>query len=206
MFFAKTLLILAAVSTTAFGSALVAPVLGVSGPGTITDVQKPTPDRLCGKTPFTAIDTSKTAPLRDDKFTVIATSFSAGPDGSTQFTAQVDTTGKGTSFQPARVSQNGNPNPGSTGNTQITVQVPAGTTCTGGKTRNLCLVSFRSSAGFGNCVVVSSSAAGTAAKAGAATAETTKNNRHHARDFLGSLEEKREYVKHMSPRVVRERV
>ena len=34
------------------------------------------------------------------------------------------------------------------------MQLPAGTTCTGGASKNLCLVSFTTAGGFGNCVVV----------------------------------------------------
>jgi len=41
---------------------------------------------------------------------------------------------------------------------QLTVQMPAGTNCTGGASGNLCLASFKTTAGFGNCVVVSQNA------------------------------------------------
>lgn len=84
-----------------------------------------------------------------------ATNFNGGRDGSTQFTVQVDSTGKGTAFKPATVTKNGVLAPARAGSAEITVQMPSGTTCTGGKTGNLCLVAFKSASGFGNCVVVS---------------------------------------------------
>jgi hypothetical protein len=104
---------------------------------------------------LSAIDTSTAVPLSGNSFTVTVTNFNAGRDGSTQFTAQVDATGKGTAFKAATVSKNGVAAPTSTGDVQITVQMPAGTACMGGATGNKCLVSFKSAGGFGNCVVVS---------------------------------------------------
>jgi hypothetical protein len=41
---------------------------------------------------------------------------------------------------------------------QLTVKLPAGTNCTGGADKNLCLASFTTTAGFGNCVVISQAA------------------------------------------------
>ena len=46
----------------------------------------------------------------------------------------------------------------------LTVQLPAGTTCTGGASGSKCLVAFVTAGGFGNCVVVQT--AGNAAQAG----------------------------------------
>ena len=43
--------------------------------------------------------------------------------------------------------------PASTGTQQLTIKMPAGTTCTGGKSKNLCLMSLTTDGGFGNCVV-----------------------------------------------------
>jgi len=206
MFFAKTLLVLAAISSSALGHALVAPVLGVAGTAGRGSVQRPSNAKPCGNTALTAIDTSIAVPLNGNSFTVTATNFNGGRDGSTQFTAQVDSTGKGSAFKAATVTKNGVAAPANVGNAQITVQMPAGTTCTGGKAGNRCLVSFKSAGGFGNCVVVSSGAA----KAGAATAKVatkaSKNNRRHARDFLAGLAEKREYVKRTLTWMSRERI
>ena len=52
------------------------------------------------------------------------------------------------------------------GSQQVTVQLPAGTTCAGGATKNLCLVSFTTAGGFGNCVVVQKGAAAAGGKKG----------------------------------------
>jgi len=217
MFFAKTLFVLAAVSTSVLGHAAVSPALGVTGKVARADAQRPSTAKPCGNAALSAIDTSTAVPLSGNSFTVTATNFNAGRDGSTQFTAQVDTTGKGTAFKAATVTKNGVAAPTSTGDVQITVQMPAGTTCTGGAAGNLCLVSFKSAGGFGNCVVVSSgaaaagagattttgAAAGTAAgnaaavKTGKKVSNKANNNRNrrHARDFLASIEKKREYTK-----------
>ena len=46
-------------------------------------------------------------------------------------------------------------NPTSDATEPLTVQLPANTKCTGGTSKNLCLASFTTTAGFGNCVVVS---------------------------------------------------
>ncbi|KAH7330611.1 hypothetical protein B0J17DRAFT_580408 [Rhizoctonia solani] len=156
MFFSKTLLVLAALSTSVLGHAGVAPALGVKGT-TIArnNVQRPSNAKPCGNAALSGIDSSTAVPLNGNSFTVTATNFNGGRDGSTQFTAQVDATGKGTGFKAATVTKNGQLAPSGTGNVQITVQMPAGMTCTGGASRNLCLVSFKSAGGFGNCVVVS---------------------------------------------------
>ena len=76
--------------------------------------------------------------------------------------------------------------PTNVGSQPLTVQLPAGTTCSGGAGKNTCLVSFTTAGGFGNCVAVtqgtaaaaggnaaaSSAAAGTAATGTAATGTT----------------------------------
>ena len=43
------------------------------------------------------------------------------------------------------------------------MQMPAGTKCTGGTSKNLCLASFVTTAGFGNCVAVSQGSSNDAA-------------------------------------------
>lgn len=62
--------------------------------------------------------------------------------------------------------------PTDVGTQNLSVQLPAGTSCTGGASKNLCLVSFTTAGGFGNCVVVQQggAAAATNATAPAATA------------------------------------
>lgn len=63
------------------------------------------------------------------------------------------------------------------GSQQLTVQLPAGTKCTGPSGGTGCIVSFTTAGGFGNCVAVQQKAAastnnnaGTAAAAGGAAA------------------------------------
>ncbi|CAE6506964.1 unnamed protein product [Rhizoctonia solani] len=202
MLFSKTLLVLAALSTSVLGHAAVAPALGVKGTTVArNNVQRPSTAKPCGNAALASIDTSTAVPLSGNSFTVTATNFNGGRDGSTQFTAQVDTTGKGTGFKAATVSKNGELAPKGTGNVQITVQMPAGATCTGGASGNRCLVSFKSAGGFGNCVVVSSGGGNAAAGTKAAT-KGTKNarKRQHGRDFLAGLEETGEAAKRMIAR------
>ena len=64
------------------------------------------------------------------------------------------------------------------GSAQLTVQLPSGTQCTGGANQDLCLVSFVTAGGFGNCIAVSQNAAaaatnGTTAATGATAANGT---------------------------------
>ncbi|KAJ6530274.1 hypothetical protein B0H19DRAFT_481870 [Mycena capillaripes] len=54
---------------------------------------------------------------------------------------------------------------------QVTFSLPAGTKCTGGKAKNLCLVSVKTTAGFGACTVVSQGKAAAAPPAKAAPAK-----------------------------------
>lgn len=62
--------------------------------------------------------------------------------------------------------------PTDVGSQQLTVSLPAGTKCTGGTSGDLCLASFTTAGGFGNCVVVQQggAASGAAAAGGAAAA------------------------------------
>ena len=41
---------------------------------------------------------------------------------------------------------------------QFTIQLPAGTKCTGGTNQNLCLASVTTTSGLGNCIIVSQAA------------------------------------------------
>lgn len=57
----------------------------------------------------------------------------------------------------------------------VVVQLPAGIQCKGGNAGNLCLMSFKTTSGFGNCAVVSQGAAtstGAAKTAATATSDT----------------------------------
>jgi hypothetical protein len=170
-FFTTSLVLLTAASSVS-AHTLFAPALGVKGNGARSDVQRA--NNNCGNANVAStIDSSTAIPLAaDGTFTVTATDFNAGGDGSRAVkTAGVDAAGTGKAFKAVTISKNGNANPTSVGSDQITLKMPAGTTCTGGKAGNRCLVSLTSTAGFGNCVVVSGSAAGgkgNAAAAGAA--------------------------------------
>ncbi|CCO33368.1 hypothetical protein BN14_07443 [Rhizoctonia solani AG-1 IB] len=126
MFFAKSLLVLAALSTSVLGHAAVAPALGAKGTTVArNNALRPSNAKPCGSAALSAIDSSNAVTMNGNSFTVTATNFNGGRDGSTQFTAQVDATGKGTGFKAATVTKNGEAAPKGTGNVQITVQMPA---------------------------------------------------------------------------------
>lgn len=118
--------------------------------------QRPSTAKPCGNTALSTIDTTTQIHMTiDNTFTATATSFNPGEEGSLQFTAKVDSTGTGKGLQAATVTQNGPRTPPRADMTaQLSVSLPAGTKCTGGASGNLCLVSFTSTGGFGNCVVV----------------------------------------------------
>lgn len=140
----------------------VAPALGVAGGKPVrADVQRPSTAEPCGTINIAnTINTATTvAANAAGVFTVTGTNFNAGADGSRQFTAKVDATGKGTDFVAAKITTNGLAAPTNVGSQTLTVALPAGTKCSGGTTKNKCLLSFTSTSGFGNCVVVTQGAA-----------------------------------------------
>ncbi|KAJ3544542.1 hypothetical protein NM688_g5728 [Phlebia brevispora] len=177
--------------------AIISPALGVTGTPVRNDVQRPTTQAPCGNVNIAqAIGT--TTPINaaaDGTFTTNVTNFNGGQDGSRQVTAKVDAsaTGTGTSFVPATVTKNGDLAPTDVGSQEIDVQLPAGTQCTGGTNKNLCLVSFTTAGNFGNCVLVQqgdtttgaagiSSVAASPAITASATANgttTTAGKKHH---------------------------
>lgn len=167
--------VLLAISAQVNAHAAIAPALGVSGTPARSDVQRPSTAKPCGTIDVAStIDTS--TPIQaaaDGTFTATVTDFNAGADGSRSVSGTVDATGAGTSFAgTVTVSKNGDAAPTTVGSDQITAALPAGTTCTGGTAGNLCLVSFKTTAGFGNCVVVAQGA-GTGAAATGAASNTT---------------------------------
>ncbi|KAF8462642.1 hypothetical protein DFH94DRAFT_483758, partial [Russula ochroleuca] len=89
----------------------------------------------------------------------VITNAAAGGKGSQQIAkVQVDASGAGNSFVDATTGiLNNGPKDPTTANApyKLTVQLPEGTKCTGGTNKNLCLVSFTTTAGYGNCVVFS---------------------------------------------------
>ncbi|KAJ7798186.1 hypothetical protein B0H14DRAFT_2388946, partial [Mycena olivaceomarginata] len=148
---------------------LVSPALSVKGTPARSDVQRPSTAKPCGNIdPATTLDTSTATPVAADGLvTLDVTNFNAGADGSTSVAVSVDATGKGTSFVAGTVTTNGNPAPKAVETDKVTFTLPAGTKCTGGAAGNLCLVSVKTTAGFGACTVVSQGAAAPAAAAAA---------------------------------------
>ncbi|KDQ08442.1 hypothetical protein BOTBODRAFT_59302 [Botryobasidium botryosum FD-172 SS1] len=140
------------------------PMLGVSGTPARSDVQRPSAAKPCGNAALSAVSTSTAATIAaDGTMTITSTDFNAGADGSRAIKSiSLDTTATGKSFKALPASaivKNGDANPTTVGSQTLTVQVPAGTKCTGGSGKNLCLMSITSTAGFGNCVVGKQAAA-----------------------------------------------
>jgi len=149
--------------------AAIAPALGVSGAPKRSDAQRAKGN--CGSTNVAqTINTSTpVVAAADGSFTVTVTNFNGGADGSRKVTGTVDSTGAGKAFKGAvAIATNGDPAPTSNASEQIKATLPAGTQCTGGTNKNLCLVAFTTTAGFGNCVVVQQGGAKAAAPAPAA--------------------------------------
>jgi len=171
----------------ALGHAAVAPMLGVGTPKR-SDVKRPSAANPCGAGVNIAglFDSSTPAVASaSGAFTVKVTSFNGGTDGSRQVTAKVGANGKATTLTAATVTKNGLNNPAGSGSQDVTVQLPAGTKCTGGTTKNKCLVQFVTSAKFGNCVVVQQGAAAQVNKVAGTRA---------ARALLGELEQRGEEI------------
>jgi hypothetical protein len=154
----------------------ITPALGVKGDFTRNDVQRPSSAQPCGNINIAQnLDTS-TAVKADanGNFLPSITNFNPGADGSRAIkTVEVDGTGTGNNFVAAKMIVNGDDAPTNDTTQQLTAQLPAGTSCTGGASKNLCLASFTTTAGFGNCVVVSQGAG--AAPATAAQAGPVRN-------------------------------
>jgi len=155
----RTLLASALILTLSFHAnahAGVAPALGVAGTFTRNDVQRPSTAAECGKINVANTIDSSTAVVAaaDGTFTATVTNFNAGGDGSRKVSLKVDATGAGKTFVAGTVQTNGDANPTDVGSQKIVAVLPAGTKCSGGKSKNLCLASFTTTSGFGNCVVV----------------------------------------------------
>jgi len=191
MFFAKTLIVVAALAAQVLAHATVAQPLGVAGTPKRSDAQRPSTANPCGKASLAKIDSTKAITMSGTTFTAAATNYNLAKDGSLQFTAQVDSAGTGKAFKAATITKNGDAAPKKIGQvSQLSVSLPAGTKCTGGASKDLCLVSFKSASGFGNCVVVKQGGAGAAS-----TKATTKTTRsRHPRDFVAPAA-KRDYAK-----------
>jgi len=141
------------------GHAIITPALG--GGTARSDVQRPSTATPCGTVNVAqTINNSTAIPATGGEFDATITNFNAGVDGSRQVTAEVDPTGTGKSFTATGVTvkTNGDEDPTNVGSQPLVVQLPAGTACKGGASGNVCLVSFKTAGGFGNCVAVSSGA------------------------------------------------
>jgi len=182
--------VILAMGLQASGHAIVTPALGVKGNGTRNDVQRPSTAKPCGKASLSAVGTSTPAiAAADGTVQMTITDFNGGVDGSRAIkSTTIDETGTGKSFKAApanTVTKNGDKAPPTAGSQQLTVKLPAGTKCTGGKNGNLCLMSLTTDGGFGNCVVIQQGGAAAAAcnsnaagTSGAAVGGTkAKNNR-----------------------------
>jgi len=162
--FCRSLLASAFILTLSFrvhAHAGITPALGVTGNFTRNDVQRPAPATECGNIDIAStIDSSTPVTVAaDGTFTVTVTDFNAGADGSRSVSVKVDATGVGNNFVAGTILTNGDANPTDVGSQNIVAALPAGTQCTGGKSKDLCLASFTTTSGFGNCVVVQQSGA-----------------------------------------------
>ncbi|EIW58864.1 uncharacterized protein TRAVEDRAFT_90078, partial [Trametes versicolor FP-101664 SS1] len=144
----------------AHAHAAISPALGIKGTPVRNDAQRPQKNSECGNIDIAKNFDSSTAiqAAANGSFVATITNFNGGIDGSRQVTALVDPTGTGKSFVSADVLQNGDKNPNDNGSQQLVVQLPAGSTCAGGASKDKCLVSFTTAGGFGNCVVVQQAA------------------------------------------------
>lgn len=163
-----------AAQTTAHAGPQIA--LGVKGNLARSDVQRPSTAKPCGTIdPATTLDTSTAVPAASDgTVTMNVVNFNAGADGSTSVSVLVDQTGVGKTFVAGAVTTQGNPAPTAVETDKVVFTLPAGTKCAGGTAGNLCLVSVKTTAGFGACMVVSQGAAATGG--GATTAAGTAAN------------------------------
>ncbi|KAH7311303.1 hypothetical protein B0I35DRAFT_377382 [Stachybotrys elegans] len=148
--------VLALSATQVAAHAALNPALGIQGTARRNDAQRPSNNNPCGNVNIAGAIDSSTAVTADasGSFTVSIENFNGGRDGSRQVQMRVDATGTGNGFVNGDVTANGEAAPANTGTEQITASLPAGTTCSGGASGNLCLASFTTLGGFGNCVVV----------------------------------------------------
>ncbi|KAK7031860.1 hypothetical protein R3P38DRAFT_3508058 [Favolaschia claudopus] len=184
-----TLLTLALGALHVSAHAMPNPALGITGRALqCNDTLRPSDNKPCGNVDIASnIDKAMAIPVTVGKdgtsVSFNMTSFNGGRDGSRKVSVMIDPTGTEKSFVKADVTKNGDPAPKEdTGSDLITVALPDGTKCTGGKDKNLCLLSVKSTAGFGACTVASqldtSSSTGTGAmKNGKIPCKSSKKNR-----------------------------
>ncbi|KAH9905088.1 uncharacterized protein BXZ73DRAFT_111031 [Epithele typhae] len=110
------------------------PILATALVALTLSLERPSTKSPCGNANIaSAFATSKAATLNaDGSFTASITNFNGGVDGSREITsAKVDASGTGKSFVAATVTQNGDKAPSTTGTQQLTIKLPAGTSCKG---------------------------------------------------------------------------
>ncbi|EFQ31230.1 uncharacterized protein GLRG_06374 [Colletotrichum graminicola M1.001] len=166
LFVYSAVLALSAVQVAAH--AAINPVLGVSGTAVRNDVKRPSNNAPCGNGVNIASAIGSSTSVKADasgSFTVNIQNFNGGRDGSRQVTMKVNAAGDGKNFVAGTVTTNGQLAPASTGTEKIVASLPAGTKCTGGASKNLCIASFTTAGGFGNCVVVQQAGGGSNAAA-----------------------------------------
>jgi len=158
----------------ASGHALIEPPIGITGTFARSDVTRPSTASPCDAGVNVASALAKSTVVQADAtgaFTVNVQNFNAGADGSTSVTAKVDPTAVGTTFTDAvTIGTNGDADPTTVGTAKVSATLPPGTVCTGGANKATCLVQFTTTAGFGNCVAVTTSTAGAAPAAAAPAA------------------------------------
>ncbi|KAL0953111.1 hypothetical protein HGRIS_004380 [Hohenbuehelia grisea] len=162
--------------------AAVLPPISVKGAMTRNQVQRPSSRKPCGNIDVATMDAS--TPLQagaDGTYVANTQNFNRRLDGSLQFKMQVDPTGTGKNMVAGTIIQNGERAPKSAGtNSTISFKLPAGMQCTGGASGNLCLASFKSASGFGNCVALMQPGAAANANANAAAAANANANANAA--------------------------
>ncbi|KAF8750416.1 hypothetical protein RHS01_09436 [Rhizoctonia solani] len=125
MFFAKSLVVVAALAAQVLCHSVVQPVMGINGKAVRSDTQRPSNAKPCGNTALSKIDSSQVVTMTGTSFTATSINFNAKQDGSMQFTASVDATGTGKSFKAATITKNGPNAPPKVGQTaEIDVSLP----------------------------------------------------------------------------------
>jgi len=137
----------------------ITPAFGVSGSPGAGDVQQPSDGAPCGSIPISQnIDSSATIQAdQSGEFRPSILNFASGAQGSRSITTvKVDPSGTGQSqnFVSAQMINNGEDAPSTDGTQQLVVKLPDGIKCAGGSGQDRCLAMFVTSAGYGNCVVV----------------------------------------------------
>ncbi|EGG04508.1 uncharacterized protein MELLADRAFT_88803 [Melampsora larici-populina 98AG31] len=94
----------------------------------------------------------------DGTVDIVWRQLNAGSDGGGPGTAFIDTTGTGNAFKPLTITKNF-ADGGEKSDNPMTVQLPAGTTCTGGSDKSTCLARVQNPAGpFGSCMAIKTAA------------------------------------------------